>query len=209
MNRSTTAFIDYMERIGDRTDLYAAVADRTGAQRVLYPGSYLDLAPSYIWSDVTYLDSDARARKAFADPDAATALARDHRQYTADPLITFVPGDYTQNLAELPGDAWDLVISLYTGPASEYATRCLRPDGWLLVNNSHADAGLAHLDPRYRLDAAIHHRSGRYRLVTDDLDRYLQPARPPHPTREQLNHTGRGIRYTLPADVYLFRKVHG
>ncbi|MEU9774163.1 class I SAM-dependent methyltransferase [Streptomyces sp. NPDC047968] len=197
-------FSAYGDRIGDRTTLYRAVASHTGARRVLYPGSYLDLAPSSVWSDVTYLDADHRARRAFQGP-GATTLATRHKEYAGQPRITFVPGDYTRTLAELPEAAWDLVISLYAGPVSEHATRCLRPGGWLLANNSHADAGLAHLDPRYRLAAVLRHRAGRHHLTTDGLDRYLQPERPPHPSREQLHATGRGAAYTHPAAAYLFR----
>lgn len=203
----TKSFTDYIEHIGDRTALYEAVAAHTGAQRVLYPGSYLDLAPSYVWPDVTYLDSDARARKAFAEAETARELAKLKRHYASEPTIGFVAGDYTQTLGELPAAGWDLAISLYAGPVSEHVARCLKPGGWLLVNNSHADAGLAALDPDYQLAAAIHRRAGRYTLVTDGLGRYLQPKRPPHPTREQLHASGRGIAYTLAADVYLFRRA--
>ncbi|MER6444132.1 hypothetical protein [Streptomyces venezuelae] len=32
--------------------------------------------------------------------------------------------------------------------------RCLKSGGWLLVNNSHADAGLGHVNPDYHLVAA-------------------------------------------------------
>ncbi|WP_338675465.1 hypothetical protein V1460_22730 [Streptomyces sp. SCSIO 30461] len=70
---------------------------------------------------------------------------------------------------------------------------------------THAYAGLAHLDPRHRLAAVLHHRSGHYHLTADGLDRYLQPKRPPHPTREQLHTAGRGTVYTRPATAYLFR----
>ncbi|MEU3192758.1 class I SAM-dependent methyltransferase [Streptomyces sp. NPDC006992] len=203
-----TAYLDRRDHLGDRTSLYRAVAAHTGARRVLYPGSYLDLAPSAVWPDVTYLDADARARRAFQGSDA-TALAARHKEYPEHPRITFVPGDYTRTLAELPEAEWDLVLSLYAGPVSEHATRCLRPGGWLLANNSHADAGLAHLDPRYRLAAVLHlgpgRDPGRHRLTTDDLDRCLQPKRPPHPTREQLHAAGSGTAYSHPATAYLFR----
>ncbi|MFD7785544.1 hypothetical protein ACFV4Q_21015 [Streptomyces nojiriensis] len=203
-------FTDYIHHIGDRTGLFLAVAAHTGARRTLYPGSYLDLTPSYALPDVTYLDSDPRARKAFADPAGALALAGLHRHYPQDPEITFVPGDYTRTLRELPEARWDLAVSLYAGPVSEHVTRCLKPGGWLLANNSHADAGLAHLNPAYRLAAAVHHRAGRYRLTTGNLERYLQPKASPHPTREQLHATGRGIAYTHPATAYLFRHApHG
>ncbi|MGW2037826.1 hypothetical protein [Streptomyces virginiae] len=204
-------FTDYIHHIGDRTDLFLAVAAHTGADtgnhRTLYPGSYLDLTPSYALPDVTYLDSDPRARKAFADTAGAVGLAGRHRHYPQDPEITFISGDYTRTLRELPAAEWDLAISLYAGPVSEHVARCLRPGGWLLANNSHADAGLAHLNPAYRLAAAIHHRSGRYRLATDDLERYFLPKAPPHPTREQLHATGRGTAYTHPATAYLFQHV--
>ncbi|MFC4127939.1 hypothetical protein [Nocardia rhizosphaerae] len=154
---------------------------------------------------MTYLDENARARKAFADPGRPLSLLRAHRRYTAEPAIAFVPGDSTRTLAELLAGRWDLAISLYAGPISEHVARCLRPGGWLLVNRSHADAGLAHLNARFELAAAVHHRSGTYRLSTDDLDHYFQPARPPHPTREELLADGRGARYLRPADAYLFR----
>lgn len=200
-------FTDYIRHIGDRTDLFLAVAAHTGARRALYPGSYLDLTPSYALPDVTYLDSDARARKAFADPVTTRELARLHRHYPQDPEVTFVPGDYTRTLRELPAAEWELAISLYAGPVSEHVARCLKPGGWLLANNSHADAGLAHIDPAYRLAAVVHHRAGRYRLTTDRLERYLLPKASPHPSREQLHTAGRGIAYTHPATAYLFQYV--
>ncbi|SEK31890.1 hypothetical protein [Rhodococcus maanshanensis] len=198
------AFTDYIDHIGDRTGLYIAVAEHTGARRVIYPGSYLDLAPSYVWDDVTYLDSDARAHRAFTGT-SATHAARARKGYSGEPQVAFHHGDYTHTLLELPTAAWDLAISLYAGQVSEHVKRCLHPQSWLLVNNSHADAGLAHLDPDYLLAAVIDHRRERYALTTTGLDRYLQPRRPPHPTRDQLRSNGRGVAYTHPATAYLFR----
>ncbi|GAB2442031.1 hypothetical protein [Nocardia tengchongensis] len=198
------AFADYIAHIGDRTQLYAIVAEYTGAHRVIYPGCYLDLAPSYIWDDVTYLDSDPRALRAFTGTHA-TDTARARKRYPAEPRITFHPGDYTETSRELPIAAWDLAISLYAGPISRHVKPLLRAPGWLLVNNSHADAGLAHLDADYDLAAVIQHRNSRYTLTATDLQRYLQPRRPPHPTPEQLHASGRGIAYTHPATAYLFR----
>lgn len=203
----TTLVADYIAHVGDRTALYEAVAGATGARRVIYPGSYLDIAPSAVFPDVTYLDMDARARRAFADVDPLAQLAQRLGGTAAARSIAFVAGDYMRTLRDLPEAAWDLAISLYAGPVSHHVARCLRPGGWLLVNNSHADAGLAFLDARYELAAAIHRRTGGYRLVTDDLGRYFQPKRPPHPDCDALLASGRGIAYTHPADVYLFRRV--
>ncbi|RNE49438.1 hypothetical protein [Corynebacterium alimapuense] len=201
------SFSDYLNHIGDRTDLYELVAGYTGAQKVIYPGSYLDLAPSYIWHDVTYLDSDARAQRAFAQPNTAQDLARRFRRYAYDPSISFVAGDYTHTLNELPRDGWELAISMYTGPVFEHIKQCIQPGGWLLANNSHADAGLAFLDPDYQLVAAVSQHDDGYQLITENLNQFFQPKRPPHPTNEYLLNDGRGVRYTRTADVYLFRRA--
>lgn len=46
---------------GDRPALFAAAADVLGEGRVLYPGSFVDVAASFVFPDVVYVDSDARA----------------------------------------------------------------------------------------------------------------------------------------------------
>ena len=46
---------------GDRHRLFTAVAEALDAGRVLYPGSYVDIAPSFVWPSVTYVDIDRRA----------------------------------------------------------------------------------------------------------------------------------------------------
>lgn len=43
---------------GDRHRLFAAVADAVSARTVLYPGSFVDIAPSVVWPLVTYVDTD-------------------------------------------------------------------------------------------------------------------------------------------------------
>jgi len=45
---------------GDRLRLFAAVAETVDAETVLYPGCYVDIAPSFVFPAVTYLDSDKR-----------------------------------------------------------------------------------------------------------------------------------------------------
>ena len=200
---SSRDFTAYLDKTGDRSRLYLEIAAHTAARRVLYPGSYLDIAPSYVWPDVTYLDSDDRATRLFADAEVPMALAVRNKRYAGDPVITYIAGDYTRTLPELPAESWDLVISLSAGLVSEHATRCLKPGGFLLANNSHADAGLACTDPRLRLTAVVALDEGR--LSTIGLDRYLRPRRPPHPSRDDILKSGRAVPYTETASVYLFQ----
>lgn len=172
----------------------------------LYPGSYVDIAPSFVFPTVVYVDTDRRAAKFFDDHDGVAAIVAKHSRAAAPPAFSFVAADYTDELP-LPVAGYDLLISLYAGPISRHCTHHLRVGGWLLVNPSHGDAALAALDPRYELDAVVHARAGSYRSSRSDLDTFLLPVRPTDVTVESVLAGGRGVAYTRSAFAYLFRRV--
>jgi SAM-dependent methyltransferase len=195
----------YRESIGDRSGLFAHVAESWPIERVLYPGSYVDLSPSTAFGSVVYVDSDSRAQRFFADSELVTRELAGRTRPGAGTQVRFLGADYTEPL-DLPDADVDLIISLYAGPVWEHCRRYLRPGGWLLANTSHGDASLAALDPRLHLIAAVHHRHGQYRLVTHGLDHYLIPKSPHGVDADQIRATARGIAYTQPAFAYLFEQ---
>jgi len=156
----------YRESIGDRSDLFAAVADLVPVERALYPGSYVDLSPSTAIGSVTYVDTDARAARFFADPDLVEAELVGRTRPGGGERVRFLAADYTEPLDVAEGSV-DLLISLFAGPLSDHARRYPRPGGWLLANSSHGDASLAALDPTLRQVAVAHDRGGHYRVTTD------------------------------------------
>lgn len=89
------------------------------AERVLYPGSYVDLAPSFVWPSVTYLDIDRRAEQFFSDEAGVRELLVEHNVEPATRSVRFIAGDYTGPL-ELEESGFDLLISLYAGFVSEH-----------------------------------------------------------------------------------------
>lgn len=190
---------------GDRLRLFASVSEAFGPRSALYPGSWADIAPSFVIDDVTYVDSDRRAARFFADVDGVDELIERHRSGPGRARWRFIPADYRDELP-VAGGSVDLLISLYAGLVFEHCTRYLRPGGLLLANTSHGDASLAALDPRYELTSVVQSEDGGYRLVSHDLDRFLQPKRPEQATVEDLRRTGRGIAYTRTAFAYLFRR---
>ena len=190
---------------GDRWRLFSAVADTIDASTVLYPGSYVDLAPSFVFESVTYLDMDKRAPKFFADADGVREIVAAH-DGPPDADITFIHADYTSAL-DLPEDHFDLLVSLYAGFISEHCTHHLRIGGTLLVNPSHGDAAMASIDPRYELSAVVTSRDGTYRVDDHDLDTYLIPKKPQHVTTETLHQSGRGIGYTKSPFAYVFTRL--
>lgn len=189
---------------GDRLRLFAAVAEYVGETPVLYPGSFVDVASSFVFDTVAYVDSDRRAAKFFADETGVDEIIEQHRSRPGRARWRFIAADYRR---AFDVSAVGLLVSLYAGLISEHCTRYLRPGGWLLVNSSHGDVAMAALDPRYTLDAVINSRSGRYSISNGGLDEYLVQKRPIEISPELIRERGRGIAYTRSPFAYLFRRT--
>lgn len=190
---------------GDRQRLFRAVAATTRATTVLYPGSYVDVAPSFVFPSVTYLDMDRRTPAFFADASGLAELVADH-DGPSDPRIDFIHADYT-DLVDLPDQHVDLLVSLYAGLVSHHCTRYLRVGGTLLANASHGDVAMASIDPRYELAGVVTARAGQYRVDTADLDSHLVPTKPQAITVDSITASGRAIAYTRSAFAYLFTRT--
>lgn len=188
---------------GDRLRLFTAVADYVGDASVLYPGSFVDVAPSFVFDTVTYVDTDRRAAAFFTDEQGVDEIIQQHRRRPGRARWSFLAADYRTDL-DVPRVG--LLVSLYAGLISEHCTRYLETGGWLLVNPSHGDVAMASLDPRYELGAVVNVRSGRYSISDAALDAYLHPKRPIDLSRDLIRERGRGIAYTASPFAYLFRK---
>jgi len=131
---------------GDRLRLFREVGWHVHADRVLYPGSYVDVAASFTFPSVTYVDSDDRAAAFFADRDGVQELVGAQPGAPEDATVTFIHSDYRAALP-VPTESCDLLVSLFAGFVSEFCTQYLRVGGALLVNPSHGDAAMASIDP--------------------------------------------------------------
>ena len=118
---------------GDRLRLFTAVSRAVDVDTALYPGSYVDVAASFAFPSVTYVDSDARAARFFSDSTGVDEIITQHVPPAEERTWEFIGADYTTDLG-LSVAQFDLLISLYAGFVSEPCTRHLRPGGWLLVN---------------------------------------------------------------------------
>jgi hypothetical protein len=83
----------------------------------------------------------------------------------------------------------------------------LKSGGILLVNNSHADAGLAFLDPDYELIAVVNNNNSKWTIKENDLNEYFIPKKGLHPPKSTLLETMRGVGYKKTASNYIFRKT--
>jgi hypothetical protein len=203
--RTTPSWITYRDSIGDRSGLFGALSAAWNPAKALYPGSYLDVSPSTAIPSVTYVDTDRRAARYFADEALVAAELQGRALPGADTDIKFLHADSTKPLP-IPPASFDLLISLYAGPVWEHCRQYLAPQGLLLANTSHGDASLAALDPTLLLVAAVHQRAGRYRIDTAGLDNYLIPKRPAADV-DTIRRQGRGIAYTKTAFAYVFKLI--
>ena len=195
---------------GDRIGLFGAVAGVVPSDaRVLYPGSYVDIAPSVWFDDVTSVDTDKRAAKFFELGAAVGQLVDSKRQAVDQPTgaatIAFHHLDYRTPLP-FDEESFDLLVSLYAGFISEHCTRYLRVGGTLFVNPSHGDAAMASIDPRYELTGVVTSGQRGYRVSTDGLETYLVPKKVQRITVDSLHESGRGIGYTRSPYAYLFTR---
>jgi len=190
---------------GDRWRLFRAVAKAVSAQKVLYAGSYVDVAASFAFPNVTYVDMDKRANAFFDDREGVKEIIAAHEGAPASPKFSFVHGDYSK--LDFTPQSFDLLISLYAGFISDSCTKFLKIGGQLLVNPSHGDAALASLNPQYQLGAVVQSRDADYKVSTQNLETYLQPKKPISLTRDMVFGAGKGIGYTKSPFAYLFTRV--
>ena len=195
----------YVDRDYEQLDLFRLLKSEFAIHKVVYPGSYVHVSPSFVFPDVTYIDSDKKARAFFNNDGQLRALVQIRKNYQAEPKLTFIGADYRDVQTDLV-ERFDLLISQYAGFVSEACKAYLRVGGSLLVNNSHGDAGLAALDPDYKLIATLHKAEGRYRISYAALESYFIPSGDKI-TRTYLHDLGRGVGYTKTAPLYLFRRL--
>ncbi len=139
----------YIDREYEQVDLFRLLKDGFGIKRVVYPGSYIHISPSFIFPDVVYIDADKKAIKCFQSGQLLEII-HGRKEYPEDPIVTFHGADYQALIPTYRG-GFDLLISQYAGFISEACKPYLKLGGYLLVNNSHGDAGLASIDPDFQL----------------------------------------------------------
>ena len=175
----------------------------------MYPGSYLDITPSLVFSEVCYVDSLKGFVQRLADPELLKYINA-HKSYQGDSAIRCYEADYG-SFGEEPAGSFDLLISLNGGFISQHCCRFLKNGGLLLVNNGHYDANRAYVDPAYEFVAALEEGALNWESLPGDPFPYFSnrlgeeltvamvewdAKRPPSKAR---------FRPTKKADVYLFR----
>lgn len=194
----------YIDKKSENLELFELLKEHFGITSAIYPGSFVHITPSLVFQKTAYIDSDRRTAGFFSDLEVLNWV-ESQKEYKGKAIIVAFLQNYSK---KVPADLgkYELLISQYAGFVSQECKQYLKSAGLLLVNNSHADAGLAFLDSDYELIAAANHSNGKWTLKTADLNEYFVPKKNPHPTKSELLKTMRGVGYKKTATNYIFRK---
>lgn len=195
----------HLGRADERLGMFEILGEHFDIERVLYPGSFVHVTPSFVFPMAVYADMELRAKQFFAAPELPAFIA-ERQRYPQAAQTRFHHQDYAQPLPE-PDESFDLLISQYAGFVSQHCKRYLKIGGWLLANNSHGDASLAHIDADFSLVGVINRRSETFRYRSKNLDEYFIPKKDRVLTKEVLIELRRGIAYQKTAFAYLFRRI--
>lgn len=195
----------YIDRKFERLNLFRQLHEQYGGTRVLYPGSFVHVTPSFVYPEVVYVDNDPEAKKFFANP-ANYDFVTKRKHYVEPASITFHAVDYQTGIDE-PDQSFDLLISWFAGFVSLYCKRYLKIGGLLLVNDSYGDGTMVSLDTDFQLIAVGNQTDGKYTLTDMYLDTYFVTKADTVITQEWVMKHLRGFKFRRMADVYLFRRI--
>ncbi len=195
----------FVSKDDERVNLFRLLASEFSVASAIYPGSFVHIAPSFVLPEVVYVDMDRRCPKFFADPKLAGYI-ESRKEYAASASFRFHHQSYEEPIDEHTGH-FDLLISQYAGLVSATCKQHLKPDGLLLVNDSHGDATLANLDPGFKLIAAINRRGERFSISKRSPGEYFVPKGDVDITIEKVRERGRGFGYVQTASSYVFQRV--
>lgn len=195
----------YIDRDCEQLDLFEIIAKQYKIKSVLYPGSFVHITPSFFIPYACYVDLDNKACSFFKDISSVENIVQKRAiNKNLKPIIKFYSQDYTEPIPERE-KSFDLLISQYAGFICEPCKKYLKPGGYLLVNNSHGDAGIANLDKDYTLVGVIKKSQSKHTISQKSLSDYFIPKKPEQNTKEHIQSIGKGIAYTKPATLYLFQ----
>jgi hypothetical protein len=195
----------HIDKNDERLGLFTLLETNFAIKSALYPGSYVHITPSFVFSLVVYVDNFLQTNNFFSDPKVYDYIDQ-RKLYKDKPVIRYHQKDYRKGIGESL-ESFDLLISQYAGFVSQFCTKYLKLNGLLLVNNSHGDASMASIDERYELIGVFNKRRDKYAYSDTNLESYFIPKKPIEVTTGYLETIQRGIGYTKSASSYLFHRI--
>lgn len=197
---SIQEFITYRQSIGDRKQLYQCVTELFKVQIALYPGSHIDIMPSFVIPKAIYVDSYKGTNQFFESMDSIRQYVHLNKVYKENAEIVFIAGDYNilHDIEQV-----DLIISQFAGFVGQATKAHLKDGGILLCNDSHGDATLAYCDSDFEFIGVVNIQN---MVEIENLEQYFKFARSRDIDVDKVRSTMKGPNYKYKAGNYIFRK---
>ncbi len=161
----------FIDKQDERKQLFMKLAQKYQPGKGIYPGSFVHITPSFFIRDMTYIDMDRRMTTFFKDKNVAQFLEK-NKTYTGTPQVNWYKADYAKPLP-IEEQSFDMMFSFYAGFISQACKKYLKPQGYLICNNSHGDSTLAYLDEDYELKGIINRRGENFSISESGLHSYF------------------------------------
>ncbi len=196
----------FIDRSDERRILFEKITALYRPQRGIYPGSFVHITPSFYIKDMTYIDSDKRIKRFFADENVMSYI-ESNKLYSETAVVNGIQADYS---AELPleNNTFDIMFSFYAGFISQSCKKYLKSGGVLVCNNSHGDASIASLDREYELTGVVKRNGNRFSITNKDLHTYFIKKDGSAVDRVKVESRMTGERFTRKGYAYVFKYTH-
>ena len=206
MSKNIILYNKYFGQTGfERTDLFELLRDKYELASAVYLGSFVHIAPAFVFQRTAFVDNDKRVKQFYED-SSVLSLVNDRKQYALDPDIFASQQDYEDTI-DLKLESFDLLISQYAGFVSQAGKKYLRKGGVLIANDSHADATMAFLDTDYTLIGVANHSNNEWQITELCLSDYFLLKNGSLATKQEIEHSMKGPKYTRMATDYIFRRI--
>ena len=204
-------FNKYLDGYIKKLSVFEELNKRFDIKKVLYPGSYCDIVPSLVFSNVVYIDSYKKTEKFFKSNVIFNYISN-HKQYTDKASVEFYLADYRSKINLIKND-FDLLLSFSSGFISIPCKKYLKTGAILLVNNDHYDATRAYLEKDYKLIAVIDESNDTYIYSQSNLSDYFKLKSGEKLTLEKLDSLAlkppsRSLKkFSKNSDLYVFSRL--
>ena len=185
----------------ERLSLFNNIRNDYMCEKVLYPGSFVHISPSFYFQEVVYLDLDKRCKSVFSDSETVEFIYS-KKKYKQNPIVRYYEMSFEDEIKE-EYEYFDLLISQYSGFISKYCTKYLKRNGILLVNDSHGDATFAFNSGEYNFIAVVNEEEN---IETMDLGQYFKYSRKKEVDMNEVIKKMKGPKYKKMANSYIFQR---
>lgn len=191
----------YVKTNFERLELFKSIRELLHPRTVLYPGCSVHITPSFVFQNVTYVDSSDQSREFFKDLNPIKDYVSRHTDYRSDPYIQYLCSDI-RHLDSSFHAIFNLVITAYSGAIGRYCWKYLSKKGHYISNNHDGDIESLLSLPDAKFQGYFEKERWKYQFIQTDDPESIQTTPVSYRGDKQGN-----IAYLGNDRYYLVKKV--